>query len=232
MKRFLALILLVVVASCTSKKEGNMLVNGTIKGLKKGTVYLQKMKDSTIVSVDSISLLGKDTFTLTDNIESPEMYYLTFDANTTEKRILFFGEEGIITINDNLDNFGVNPKIEGSKNQLVMNEYKKIMIQFQNKQLDLLQADFEAKKAKDIKKSDSLRKASESLLRRQYLYSTNFALTKTETDAAAYIALTDLVNANVKLLDTIYSSLSSDVKKSLYGKQLDTFIKDIKKNEQ
>ena len=83
-----------------------MIVQGQIKGLKKGTLYLQKMADTVLVSVDSIALNGSDTFTLTDNVASPVLYYLTFDGNTTDKRILFFGEQGIITINDEIDQFG------------------------------------------------------------------------------------------------------------------------------
>ena len=232
MKRYLAWMCLTMLVACSSpSKQGNMVVNGTIKNLKKGTLYLQKMQDSVLVSVDSIALLGNDSFTLTDDVSSPEMYYLTFDGNTSEKRILFFGEKGIITITDNLEKFGVKPVIQGSRNQIVMDEYKKMMIQFQNLQLDLYEADFEARLKKNTRKSDSLRKVSEALIRKQYLYSSNFALTKTDYEAAPYIALTDLVNANVKLLDTIYVSLSKDVKASMYGKKLENFIQDIKKNE-
>ena len=103
MKKILSiLILAIVLYSCSSKKEGNMIVQGQIKGLKKGKLYLQKMVDTVLVSVDSIALLGEDTFTLTDNVDSPILYYLTFDGNTTDKRILFFAEQGVITINDNV----------------------------------------------------------------------------------------------------------------------------------
>lgn len=231
MKRILTLCLLIVIASCSTKKEGNMIVNATIKDLKKGTIYLQKKNDSVLISVDSVKVFGNETFTLSDNIDSPEMYFLTLDGNISKKNILFFGEKGIITISDDLESFGVNPKIEGSKNQLVYDEYKKMMIQFQNKQLDLLQADFNAQQKKDTKKSDSIVKASENLLRRQYLYSTNFALSKTDYEVAPYIALSDMVNANVRLLDTVYVSLSSDVKNSMYGKKLKKFIQKIKEEE-
>ena len=73
MKKIIATIaLLILVIACNSKEEGNMIVQGTIKGLKKGTLYLQKMKDSALVSVDSIALLGNDKFILTDNVDSPE----------------------------------------------------------------------------------------------------------------------------------------------------------------
>ena len=114
MKRFLVVFLSLCLLACSEeKKQGNMVVKGQIQGLKKGTLYLQKMRDTTIISVDSISLLGKDVFSLSDHIESPEMYYLTFDANTSEQKIMFFAEPGIITINDKLSNFGVQTEITG-----------------------------------------------------------------------------------------------------------------------
>ena len=112
-KIFTLLALSILILSCSSKKEGNMIVKGQIKGLKKGKLYLQKMKDTVLVSVDSVNLLGNDQFLLTDNVTSPVLYYLTFDGNTTDKRILFFGEEGTITINDAVDKFGFSPVPSG-----------------------------------------------------------------------------------------------------------------------
>ncbi|MFD2566059.1 DUF4369 domain-containing protein [Pseudotenacibaculum haliotis] len=232
MKKVFVLCLLVALAACSKeKKQGNMIVQGQIKGLKKGTLYLQKMKDTLLVSVDSIALLGKDQFLLSDNVDSPVMYYLTFDGNTTEKRIMFFGEQGTITINDNLKNFGFSPLIEGSKNQKVYEDYKKMTTKFQGKQLDLFQENFKAQKENDVKKSDSLRKLSEEYVKKRYLFSINFAMNHPDDEASAYIALTDLVDANVKYLDTINNSLSDKVKTSLYGKKLAEFIEKIKKEE-
>mgnify|MGYP003668128039 CR=1 FL=1 len=231
MKKFFIICLLLAVVSCSKEKQGNMIVQGQIKGLKKATLYLQKMKDTLVISVDSISLFGNDTFRLVDNIDSPEMYYLTFDTNTSEKRIMFFAEQGTITINDDVANFGVDTEIEGSSNQKVFDDYKKITSKFQNKQLDLMKANFDAQKEKNLKKSDSLRKVSESEVTRRYLYSINFALAHPDSEATPYIVLTDLVNANIKYLDTINNSLTDRVKSSFYGKKLDKFIADIKKSE-
>ena len=121
-----------LILACSSKKNGNMVVKGHIKGLKKGTLYLQKMNDTALVSIDSMSVYGDGNFTLTDNVDSPVMYYLTFDGNATDKRILFFGNQGIITINDHIDTFGFSPEITGSKNQLVLNDYMNINNQFKN----------------------------------------------------------------------------------------------------
>ncbi|TVZ55281.1 uncharacterized protein DUF4369 [Lutibacter sp. Hel_I_33_5] len=221
----------IFILSCTSKKEGNMIVSGQIKGLKKGTLYLQKMKDTSLFSVDSLKLIGTNIFTLSDNVESPELYYLTFNTNNKEQRILFFGEQGTITINDNLEKFGVKTEITGSKNQEILERYFKINKQFKNKQLDLLKENFDAKISKDETKIAEVAKKSKNLLKRSYLFTVNFAMNNNEYEAAPYIALTELANANIKFLDTINRGLTEKVKNSLYGKQFQNFIDNIKKSE-
>lgn len=234
MRNILALVIVSLLAfSCSSgKKQGNMVVTGQINGLKKGTLYLQKMVDTTIVSVDSIQLLGTDRFTLSDNVTSPVMYYLTFDANTTPKKIMFFGEEGTITINDEVETFGINPSISGSKNQEVMDKFNEVDQQFKSKRLDFIAKDLEAKAKNDQAKSDSLADAYKKLVRRRFLFATNFAISNKDSEAAAYIALTELFDANVYLLDTINNSLTDKVKNSDYGKRLQNFVSKIKTSEE
>lgn len=231
MKRVFTLCLVIILAACSSKKEGNMIVQGTIKGLQKGTLYLQKMNDSVLFNVDSVSLFGKDIFKLSDNVDSPEMYFLTFDGNTTEKRIMFFGEQGIITINDDVEKFGVNPSVEGSKNQKIMDDYFKVTRRFQSQRLDLIEQDLTARKSNDATKVAEIQKKSDNLIKRRYLFATNYAVNNGKYEASPYIALTDLVDANIKLLDTIHNSLSVEIKNSLYGKKLTKFINDIKEKE-
>ena len=218
--------------ACSSKKEGNMLVQGQIKGLKKGKLYLQKMVDTVLVSVDSIALLGTETFKLTDNVDSPVLYYLTFDGNTTDKRILFFGEKGTITINDKVDEFGFNPEINGSKNQKILDKFNVMSKMFQNQRLEFIKKDFEAKKAKDEKLIEKLEKDYQRLVRRRVLYTTNFALTNADTEVAPYIALTEMYDASLKMLDTVNNSLSPEIKSSDYGKRFQEYLDNIKRNEE
>jgi hypothetical protein len=233
MKKIIAIVALsLLVIACNSKKEGNMTVQGTIKGLKKGTLYLQKMQDTILVSVDSIALLGNEKFTLTDNVYSPVLYYLTFDGNTTNKRILFFGEKGTITINDKVDKFGFNPEISGSKNQTILDQYTKIRKRFQNERLEFIKKDFDAKKANDEASVIQLEKDYKKLTRRKVLFTTNFAITNANTVVAPYIALTEMYDASLKMLDTVNNSLSDKVKKSDYGKRLQEYVDNIKAKEQ
>ena len=206
-----------------------MVVQGKIKGVKKGTLYLKKMRDTLIVSVDSIRLFGKDSFTLTDNITSPEMYFLSLDQN--QSTLSFFGEEGNITVNDQIEKFGISPRIEGSNNQKILEKYKEVANKFQDKQLDLLAANMQAQIDSDIETSQSLRKQAEKQNLKKYIFTINFALNNSDTEAAAYITLTELVNANVKYLDSINNSLSEKVQQSYYGKKLADFVSTIKETE-
>ena len=230
MKKILVIGLLFLIVACSKEKElGNMVVQGKIKGIKKGTLYLKKMRDTLIVSVDSIRLFGKDSFTLTDNITSPEMYFLTLDQN--QSTLSFFGEEGNITVNDQIEKFGISPRIEGSNNQKILEKYKEVANKFQDKQLDLLAANMQAQIDSDIETSQSLRKQAKKQNLKKYIFTINFALNNSDTEAAAYITLTELVNANVKYLDSINNSLTKKVKQSYYGEKLAEFIKNIKETE-
>ena len=87
------LILVILTFSSCEKKEASFVLNGNIKGLKKGTVYLQKFKDTLLVVVDSIQLHGEGIFTLKDEVENPEIYFLTLDKIQTEKIFLTASNE-------------------------------------------------------------------------------------------------------------------------------------------
>jgi len=228
---FYTLFIAFLIFSCASEKTGNLTVNGQIKGLRKGTLYLQKMNDTLLVSVDSIQLLGKDTFILKDDIDSPQMYYLTFDGNTTQKSIMFFAEEGTITINDHLEKFGINPKVSGSKNQEILQKFYDIDRRFKNQSLDFIKEKFDASKANNQELVNQIEEKAKKILRKRYLFAVNYAISNTDSEVAPYIALTELFNANVTYLDTINNSLTEKVKNSLYGKRLQKFIAEIKISE-
>ena len=207
-----------------------MIVNGNIDGLKKGTLYLQKMKDSVLISVDSVQLNGEGVFTLVDNIESPEIYLLQLD-NIEDKVIQFFGEKGEITILSKLPKFSFSAKISGSENQKILEEHQAMSRKFNGKLLDLLKETFEARKENDTALIAKIEKEKDGLIKRNYLYTINFAMNHSKNEVAPYLALKELYYANIKYLDTVNSSLSKKVKASKYGLELQEFIQNIKKDE-
>ncbi len=231
MKKIISCIVIVsFLFSCNSGKKGNMTAKGTVDGLKKGTLYLQKYKDTLLVSVDSIKLNGTGEFILTDNLESPEVYFIVLDKKETEK-IPFFGEKGEILISTKLAKFATSAKITGSKNQELLDKYNEMLKKFNNKQLDLVKEKFDAYKNNDTALISKVKKEENSLIRRKYYYTTNYAVNNADYEVAPYLALTGLYYANIKLLDTINNSLSKKVKKSKYGLELAKFIEDIKSKE-
>ena len=232
MKRASIVILtLLLIISCGTK-ESDLIVKGQIKGLKKGTVYLQHFKDTTLVISDSIIVNGEQPFELHSSLESPEMFYLYLDKNSSEKdAIPFFADKGVTEINTTLKNFVFDAKINGSKQQLVLEEYQSIMAKFNNQSLELIKENFEAQRDGDSTKLRNIEKESDGVLKRKYLYTVNFAINNKDSEVAPYLALTEIYNARLNLLDTINKSLTPSIKESKYGKELQQFIEDRKKTK-
>jgi hypothetical protein len=228
MKKLSLLIILLLIFSC-AKESRDLTVIANIKGLKKGNVYLKKVKDTVLVTVDSVNVNGDSKIQLTSDLKSPEVFFLYLDKNNSEDdRITFFAEKGVTEINTTLKNFVFDAKITGSKQQKVLEEYRLMMSKFNERNLNLIKENFEAQKDGDSSKYNTVQKDLDNLLKRKYLYTVNFALNNKDSEVAPYLALTEIYNAQVKYLDTIHSSLTSEVKNSLYGKELKAYIEKIK----
>ena len=131
----------------------------------------------------------------------------------------------------NLDNFINGAKITGSKNHELYEEYKKIKSRFNDENLSLVEAKFNAIKRQDQKAIDSIITKDESNIKRKYLFATNFAINHKDHEIAPYIALAEIYDINIRFLDTIQKSMTPKVANSLYGKKLTKYVNDIKKEE-
>lgn len=220
-KVFSLIILVTALVSCSKEKEANFTLKGQIKGLKKGVVYLQKDGDSSIVDLDSTAITGEPEFTLSTNIEEPILLYLKLFKNDGEEHYIpFFADKGTTEIKTSLKNFNFDAEIIGSKQQKTLDEFLGIMSQYNNQNLDLMQASFLAQKDNDSLAVDSLIKRSESLLKRKYAYTINFALNNSDSEVAPYLALYEIPSANPIYIDSVYNGLSEKIKQSYYGKKL------------
>ncbi|PKA99408.1 uncharacterized protein DUF4369 [Flavobacteriaceae bacterium MAR_2009_75] len=228
---FLSTILFLMI-SCGGNNANMMIVNGNVKGLKKGTLYLQHIPDSTLTTIDSVQVDGDGTFNFETELESPEIFYLYLkkeDANDINDRITFFGEPGTITINTSWNTFDMNPKIEGSETQKKLKEYQKTMSRFNMKNLELMQIARNPEVPLDSLQLDSLQDLSDRNLKRGYAFALNFALNNKNSYIAPFIALNDVSDANVIYLDSIYNSLSPEVAESKYGNLLKEHLENVKK---
>jgi len=231
MKKISYFIIVLLIIAC-SKEQPDLTVKVNVNGLKKGVLYLKKIKNENLITVDTVAINGHSQVELHGPLESAEVFYLFLDKNSSENdRIIFFADKGVTEIETSLKNFGYDAKIKGSPQQKVLEEYKLMMSRFNEQNLDLIKENMEALKSGDTIKRDSLQKKSDNLLKRRYLFTVNFALNHKESEVAPYLALTEIYNAKVKFLDTINNSLTPKVKASKYGKDLQQFIDTIKKTE-
>lgn len=234
MKKISLLLAIIISITACSTKESNLLVKGNIDGLKKGTLYLQKIEDAILVNVDSVIINGDSNFELEDFITSPQIMYLFLDKVDNaeyDERIEFFAEEGEVTINTTLKNFAVDAKVLGSSNQTKLMEYRQMMSRFNDKNLELIQSNFEAQRDNNEELLVKTNMEYDKLLSRRYLYTVNFAVNNKDMEIAPYLALSEVFDANIKYLDTIYNSMTPDVQKSKYGKDLKEFLKERRKIE-
>lgn len=227
MKQYLSIaIIFLTVIGCSSEVD-KMELSGTVKGLKKGTLILQKIEDSTLISIDSVVVNGDSNFSFSEKIESPEIYYLYVrlkDGTLIDDRIPFFAENGEMRIETNLKKFGSAAKVSGSKNDSLLREYDKLMQRYINKNLDLIEQRLKLKGDERDSLAMAIEEKRRNLRSGKYFATINFALNKNEFEVAPYVMLSEAYNAHVKYLDTVYNALSPQIKNSKYGKELESFI--------
>lgn len=219
----ISLIILALFIICCNSDQNNMIVSGNVEGLRKGTIYLQKEIDSTIVSLDSLKIRGNSNFKLNTIIDEPDIFYLYLDkedGDSLNDIITFFGNKGEININTMLSTFDSSYEISGSKNSELLREYFSIIRKYNLQNLDLLEIFYNAQINDNQKRIDSVNERLENLIKRKYLYSLNFSITNSQNEISPYIAVSQIPDANKDLLRKVYDTLPENIKVSKYGKVL------------
>lgn len=224
-----------LLVSCNKEPQsGNLTISGKVEGLKQGTLYIQRIQDTTMVTLDSIIIKGNSEFQTSLQIEDPEMFFLSLNRGTTasqDNQLMFFAEPGKIHIETSLKNFYSDAKISGSKNQVVYEDYLKTRAIITDKQNEILIAILNAEKEGKAQQKDSLLTLSTKINGRRYLNAVNFAITHGDSDVAAYIALSEIYDRPIKYLDTIQNSLKDGAADRKYGKALKEFISERKQTD-
>jgi hypothetical protein len=70
-----------------------------------------------------------------------------------------------------------------------------------------------------------------NLLKRRYLYTINFAANNTNENIAPYLALTQVFDANLSLLDSIAVKMTPEVQASKYGEEFLSFLEKRRESE-
>jgi hypothetical protein len=84
---------------------------------------------------------------------------------------------------------------------------------------------------RSIHKAEQKKAQRATNLKRQYLFSINFAVNNKSSEIAPYIALADLYDTKKSYLDTIYNGLTPAIAFSKYGLILENFIANLGSRE-
>ena len=223
----LSLFLAILIMSCTQPSK-NTTVSGNIKGLQKGTLYLQHVKDEGFTTLDSLEMTSTTDFQLGCDLDEAEVLFLSLSKELDAERISFFADQGHTKINTTLKRFKYDAQIEGSNQQKLLESYYKNIERFKNQKLELIEAQLNAQKDGNLERSDSLQVKINKIVQRSYLYSINFALNNKDSEVAPFVAVSEIYDANVKYLDTINKVLPPKIANSKYGIILEEYIKTIK----
>ncbi|MGY5351692.1 DUF4369 domain-containing protein [Wenyingzhuangia sp. IMCC45533] len=221
MKNYIWILLVaVLIVSCSQSNQHNFTVNCYIKGLKKGTIYLEKIENGTLVVVDSIFINNAtENITFNNRIQEPEIFILSLEKSNS-KQVSFFGESGTINVTTELKNFYTKAKITGSETQVLLEKHDEYVKKFNDKNLDLIKLQFEAEKQNDTETSESIEFERNQNLKKSYLFSANYAIAHKDKVIAPFIAYSRMPKATKSLKSKIYDALALDIKESKYGKLL------------
>ena len=223
MKLYYTLFLLFIIG-CVDESQKST-INLDVKGLKKGTLVLKKLSDSSFVKLDSFIVNSGDKINFSVLLDQPEMLFIDLKLNEGSdiKTLNFFAEKSKMDIVTNLENFGYELVVKGSKNDSIYRNYISLNKKFNDQKLDLFKRSFEKSKSNDLDSLKIIEDLVVNINKRQFLHNANFAVRNSEFELSPYIALTDL-NESKKILDTVYKSLSARIKNSKYAKQLKSII--------
>ena len=235
LRKCIAIVAIILCVACSKEKEGNLKITGNIDGLKEGTLFLQKIKDSSLVNLDSVVVKGDANFVLTTTIDEPEVLYLYLDKkdfNDLNDRIDFFAEPGEMTINTNLRRFVNDVEINGSESNKDLESFKEFMTQFNTKELMLIREGLEAQKEEDTEKLTEINTQINNYAKTRMKYILNYAFTNKDKVIVPYVVAKEASDANVRFLDTIYQQLPPKIAASKYGKELKELVEKRKAESQ
>jgi hypothetical protein len=234
MNKYLTISTVLILFIACSSNEDKMTLTGNVKGLKKGTLLLQKIQDSLLVSVDSVLVNGNSLFSFKETILEPEIYYLNVRLENgilKDDRISFFAESNPINISTTLTNFAIDAKVTGSNNQEKYKTYKKIIDRYSDRNLELIEQIFEAKKKGNDSLAIKLNSHQNSILAKKYLATISFALSNKDFEISPYLMVSRVNDTKLVYLDSVYNNLTPKIKDSKYGKDLESLIVSRKKLE-
>ncbi len=211
----LASLSLLIFFSCA--KKHSYTIEGNIKGLKNGTIYLMKIEGGELTKVDSTQVMN-EAFTFKGTVTLPEIHVLSPKYGDSFPG--FFLENSPIKITGSLDSLKAL-SIVGSKSQDILKQfktyYKDTMLKYQGMATSLEQAE----KSKDTKQVELLNVQIEALNNDYMKYLRTTVSDNKKSVVGLYLLLSQLANdMSAAELDSTLATFDSSLKASVYMTEL------------
>lgn len=228
MKNILSIIVIaLILASCGGREKNQYIIQGEVKGLDTGMVFLQKSEAGAWTKVDSTSMKdGK--FTFKGGVATPEMYYLTFKGQ--EAFLPFFVENADIQLKVNLDSID-HAVITGSASQ---DTYKKFLDQeaIIGGKMEAAYAEYKAAMEKnDTATMKKMEDASDALDKEMKQMIIDFAKANSTSVVAPYLIMKNAYQFELPELVEISATFDTTLGSSTYYQRVKERVEILQKVE-
>jgi thiol-disulfide isomerase/thioredoxin len=122
----------------------NFSITGKIEGAENQRIYVEAPSDRGMIQVADTLISSSGSFKLEGNIPDIGFYLLRVGENQSNTIPITLVPKDVLKINSTLDNFSTKPNTSGTQWASALNDYLKLLMQFQ-----IDQANLEAKKTED-----------------------------------------------------------------------------------
>ncbi len=212
MKKIAFILLLGIILSSCTKNEDKFTINGIIKGVDTGMIYLQKYDADHWINADSVKL-SKGEFTFTGKIGMAEMWHIAL----SEKQIYIpvFVENSKIEVMIYVDSLE-NSTVKGSATHDIYQQYLTLNDAL-NKKMD--EVNMEWKKAREthdtatMMRTDSISTELDKEMKKQLVA---FVKTNNKTVVSPYLVMRNSWQFELPDLEEIVTTMDTSLNASQY----------------
>lgn len=219
-------VFLLFLSHCTPGSPSSFELKVSIKGLKKGVVVLQTLKNGELVDLDTSFVERERAFYFEGKLSQPKLFWITVVKKESD-RIPIFLEPGQVSLNAHIDSL-VFPRIKGSSSHNFYQTYRKTIRYFSLREADLIKKKILAYKSKRLDKLKHISKRELDNRRNKMGYLANFVIAHPNSAVSGYIALENLSQLSPFMIDTISSVLAGSASKSIYIKSFLDIVNSLK----
>jgi peroxiredoxin len=217
MKKILILLPVLAMVFACNQQSKEFTIDGTITGYDSGYVYLQKVIDGDLISIDSVKHTeGK--FQFKGSVEFPEMYYLNFGDR--RRRAMLFLDNSQVVFTAMLDSLE-NASVTGSLSHDEFKRYKDEMKPFDDKMKELSTKYTEAKKEGNDKLMEEIGSTWDALDNERETAIRAFISINNKSVVAPFVLRSELSHSlEVNALDSMLGIFDTTLNASPYVKTL------------